>query len=85
MLEWYIPFFKETTMATNMELEKKVASLEKQLDEMRSAIRAAAEQSNSLLDMLLKSNEQIQQVKSDLGRVKNSIPPPENRAGRMTR
>ena len=59
---------------TKLELEEKVEALNKQLDEMRNAFRNMANQSNIFVEMLAKINEEILNIRTEIMRVKNSIP-----------
>jgi len=57
------------------DVEDKVTSLERQLGEMQSAIRNMSQQQNNVLEMLIKTNEQVQEVKVSVANVKSMIPP----------
>jgi len=66
-------------MANIRELEDRMVGFDKQLGDMRDAIRRMSESINNLLDMLVKVHQDVADVKSDLMKTKNLIPPREKK------
>jgi peptidoglycan hydrolase CwlO-like protein len=60
-------------MATNLELEKIVNGAEKQIDEMRGAIRRLASEQNNLLTVLTGLNDELLKFKGELAQTNKNL------------